>query len=1527
MKPVEFSSVGYSRKQLQILGGGYNPLPPVDKTPITDYLLAQNWRVDTRGKLVSRYGYQRHFSITGAKLAHSGAVHGGINGAYYVGCNSAISSPTGSLYWNLNSSAIATGFDGNRIGFAFMNGWCWFMNRGNQGRHKDSLGAGTSQTWNLAAPGNSPTASSAANPGTSASVTYTYTLQGNPDYVHFLTINGTPYQFAENGYSAAQLPLVIASMASQDPNASVYYDGTPAHGVVITPKLSNLLVQVSGSDGNAATNLANGTVTSLPNGTYTFYVTFQTSDLTLESNPSASSGPVALANQSVTLNNIPTSADSRMTGGRRNIYAIGGTLASAYLVGAIPDNATISWTFSFSDLDATNGGIVMPIDNDPAPAAAGLAGPHFSRLFAWSTAANPNRLFYTNPNEPQYWPGSNDPAVGNWVDVGTENEAIVWCTIHGNLLVIYKERSVWMLVGDPSTGYLQCMNNGLGLVGQFAVCEAGPVDYVMSSAGLYLFNMDKFVPVSGVVLPLLTTGLSNAGATLSAPGGILPGTAFNSTSTSPYAVSLGYALGKLYVSYAERVAAGTSYMLLVYNEQDGRWFYHRNALSNTTGFFGFMFDGEQMVGLSGTASGAAVGHNLDDFTVFATTDPGATAISCIYQSHYENCGLPETPKVWMEVVIDLELNGGDTATLYVGAEAGNVAPVAVGGSISGSGRISVNMPLATNNGTGAVEKRVAPSATQTDGFMAKSLSVAVVVAASSQVVIHNVYLYHYEEARLSQEVVTLASDLGIGKVKQAKELVLDIDTSAGACVASIYTDLPGNVMALQQSLPLASNTTRALLKYPFTVTEGYLWKVAIAGKLAAGAVPGFRLYSAKLLMRVIGTYVEAYEAAAGFVWDSMEQTFESGLTHIPRGYAISLASQPIKRARELTLEIETFNQNVTVTLLTDLPGNAQASRFTGTVNTGISGRRIYRMMLPGATSTQIEGRIFRLQLSGTNAFRLYSASIEIIAIGVYVEAYEATAGAVYDSRELDFGTPAVKEARELELDIEVTGGNISAQVISDISWTANVETPGVQAIQASSSTVTTSGRQKVLIPLTVNAALDQFVEGRLLRTILTGSNAFRLYGARLKVRTIGTFIDANEMAGGALWDSTDLDLGTQSVKQLRQLDLDITAYGAFTVNVYTDLPGNVMTLRVTKIVAATSGRTKVEIPLPQGSVPDNYTFGRLVRVTITSASALKLFGARIHSRAIGVYVESYEAAGGAVWDSTPQDLGNTAAKYFDELHVELDTDGPASVAIYTDLPGEAMSLRYTAALTTGATGRHWSVVQLPSSVSPFLIEGRSIRLVISSSAGFRLYRVQVSAAKIPQYLAALPASGQQDVFNTLEYDFESGTVKVHKKLEIDTFASGVLTISAYTEQTGQLSQVWTANVTTPNGRMTLWLPLPPGIRGRLLRIGFTSPAAARVYRIRTWSREVNRADAQWAWDAYPMDACDINPAKLDLPLPQTPPDFSWSELPVEPTKPEWQWAELPVNPTEKQWFWAKFLTVEETPDTWQLVDVPFEVVG
>lgn len=1459
--------MGYQRKDIQILGGGFNLLPPGDKVPRTDYLLAQNGRVDRIGKFVSRFGYGQKFSIAGAGLAHSAAVYGGVNGPYYVGCNDSFTTPTGKVYYDFGAGAIATGFDGNRIGFAAMNGFMWIMNRGKQGRH--SVAAGF-ETWNIAAPVTSAAAAGAATPGVTANVTYTYNTIPDPTYVHYLTIAGVTYSFVENGYSGAQIPIVIAALAAADPNCSVTH-AAASQDVVITPIIPNTLFAISGSDGNAAASVATGAISSLPNGTYQYYVTFENADESLESNGGPASAAVTVTSSAVTLTNVPVSADSRVT--RRNIYAIGGTLDQAYLVGSIPDNATTTITISLPDLQATNNGVVMPTDHDPAPAASGVVGPHFSRLFTFSTVAHVNRLFYTDPNLPQYWPGSGDP-VGNWVDVGKEGEAIVWCTIHTNILVIYKERSIWVLIGDPSSGTLLCATEEIGLAGPWAVIEAGAQDYFVGSNGLNRFDMDRVHPASGAIAPLFNADSTNGGH-LTPPGSVQLATAYNSTSSFPYAVALGYALGKLYIGFAEK-ASGTRYCLLVYHEESDRWFYHRNDVSGATGFLGWVFDGVQMVGLTGSVGGAAVGLNVDDFRNFFTQDSGPVAIDVVYESHYEDCGLPDNQKNWLEVVIDYEFAGGDTATVYVGYDAGATALAPIGGALSGTGRQQASYTLGT------------------DGVLAKSISVAITASANHLLILHNVYLYYYEEARLASAASTIPVDLGSPKVKQCKELQLDIDALGGTVNVNLYSDLPGNALAVRQT-PMVAMGGRAVLKFPFGVTEGFLWRLALRGG-------PFRLYSARLLMRPIGVYVEAYEAAAGFVWDSGPSTFDSGITHIPRGYGIALASLPIKRAREISLQIDTFGADVTVTFLSDLPGNAMASRYTGKINTGAAGRRFVRIPLPSINGP-VEGRMFQLQLSGAAKFVLYEAAVEMLAVGVYVEAYEAAAGAVYDSQVLDFETPDVKEARELELEIETFGLAVAVGLTADIS-------------APFAGTATTTGRQKVMLPLTVNASAEQFVEGRILRLLLSGSHAFALYDARLRVRRFGTYLIAGE-----LWDTTDLDLGSQAVKQLRALELDLWASGTYVVTVYTDLPGNAMVARVVSNQVATTGRTKVRIPLPQGAVPDNYLFGRLVRVTVTSAAALKLFGARIHVRPIGVYVETYEAAGGAVWDSTPSDLGSPAVKTLDQVQIEMDSDGACNVTVYTDLAGEAFTSKGTYALTVGATGRHWATVPMPAGV-----EGRSVRLVVSSAAGFRIYAARVRSSRIGRYLCASTPAGN-DALTTLDFDFASERVKVHKKIEIDMRADGQVSLSVITNQTGALAAFFAATLATPNGRETLTVVLPPGARGRLLRLAMTSAAAARIYHVRVWMRPVNEPRAAWDWENYPLEESDVLPSWADLVVEATPPEFAWSDLPVEPTKPEWTWAPCPVNPTQPQWFWAKVLAVEETPDTWEFVDVPFEVTG
>ncbi len=1089
---------GYTRKELQILGGGFNLLPPGDKTPRTDLLLAQNWRVDRVGKLVSRSGYPLKLSISGPAFAHSAAIMGGVGGSFYIAANAVSGSNPGSIYfYNGASTSIVSGLSGNRVGMVPQNGWMWIMDSEVQGRH-----------------------------------------------------DGTNYR-------AWGPPLPPVNVA-----ANIYGD-------------------VAGSNPAG------------PSGAYKFYLTYQTTDLQFESNPSPSPPALAVAGADFYFLGIPTSTDPQV--GIRNLYATGGTLGQAYLIATIPDNTSTALVFNatdlaanpgaylaprWNDLSATNNGVVMPADHDAPPAGAGLAGPYLSRLFTWVG----NRLFWTDANLPQYWPGSHDNAIGNWVDVGMDGEIILWVTVHTNFLLIYKERSIWRLQGDPDTGTLELVEDGVGLISAFAIATSGQFDYFVAPNGLKMASADAVKDITGAILPLFNSSIVGLGAT-SIPGSILPGPQYLSTSLDAYSTVLGCAMGKLYVSYQEQ-KSGQSYLMLVMDEASGRWMYHRSQLVNTAaGFQGFLFDGVNMLGLTGNASNLASLFSIDDFRAFYALDQPATPIQCVYQSHFEDAGLPDNQKAWLEVVIDYELTS-DTASIWVAYDNGALNSI---GTITGTGTRKQTSFTLRPSGDDADE--------DDDGVLAKNISACVNCNASNPVVVHNVYLYYYVEARLALAASTLPSDLGSPKVKQCKELQLDIDASGGTVNGNIYSDLPGNQLLVRTSPVQTVTTGRALLKYPFAAIEGYLWRVAL--KAATGP---FRLYGARMLMRVVGTYIEAYEAAAGFVWDSMEVSFESLMTRIPRAYGIALAAVPIKQFRELSLEIETFNANVTATFLTDLPGNAQASRSTFTVNTGTAGRRFFRQVLAAGLTAAIEGRLCRLQLSGSSKFILYDAAVELLAVGVYIEAYEASGGAVYDSREIDFGSAKPKEFRELELDIDAASA-VTATLYSDLP------SPYQMAQIFQNTAVSTTGRQKIKLPVTLSTAPYSYPMGRMGRLIISGTHAFRLYGAKLKLREFGTYLTGDEAGASpvGVWDSTPLDFETERLKEYKKLEFDIQTDGTATLTIWTDQPNGALTQQFTTTLSTGGTRQTVKVPLTPG------IRGRLFQAEVSGAG-VRLFAGRVWMR-------------------------------------------------------------------------------------------------------------------------------------------------------------------------------------------------------------------------------------------------------------------------------------------------------------------------
>ena len=122
-----------------------------------------------------------------------------------------------------------------------------------------------------------------------------------------------------------------------------------------------------------------------------------------------------------------------------------------------------------------------------------------------------------------------------------------------------------------------------------------------------------------------------------------------------------------------------------------------------------------------------------------------------------------------------------------------------------------------------------------------------------------------------------------------------------------------------------------------------------------------------------------------------------------------------------------------------------------------------------------------------------------------------------------------------------------------------------------------------------------------------------------------------------------------------------------------------------------------------------------------------------------------------------------------------------------------------------------------------------------------------------------------------------------KRLEIDLRADtpGAVTMNVFTNQDGvPLANVFTAPLSTPNGRATLLVILPPGIRGRLLRVQLTGPIAARIYKIRAWTRTVQDKDGAWGWLDFPLEDSPVLPVWVDILGPPDTTENTWAWVDV-----------------------------------------------
>lgn len=234
-------------------------------------------------------------------------------------------------------------------------------------------------------------------------------------------------------------------------------------------------------------------------GTYTWKVAFVAANGE-ESEASEDTVPVVLTDQAGTLTAIPLGDDRTIA---RNIYRIGGSLSSHYLVGAtiqsaytIADNTSTTYSDTTPDIDVLAAGIILAgdIPGDYPNTRLGstlvrFPAYHYDRTF-WVNQDQPNQIIWSKPLNGFAYP------VVNFINVGDSKPISRIVSIFGELIII-KTDSIWRLTGtDESSFNLVQTPSNVGTDMPFTVFAMPDKIIFANRWGLWVFNGYTSVPLT-----------------------------------------------------------------------------------------------------------------------------------------------------------------------------------------------------------------------------------------------------------------------------------------------------------------------------------------------------------------------------------------------------------------------------------------------------------------------------------------------------------------------------------------------------------------------------------------------------------------------------------------------------------------------------------------------------------------------------------------------------------------------------------------------------------------------------------------------------------------------------------------------------------------------------------------------------------------------------------------------------------------------------------------------------------------------
>lgn len=495
--------------------------------------------------------------------------------------------------------------------------------------------------------------------------------------------------------------------------------------------------------------------------------------------------------------------------------------------------------------------LLLEMDHDPPPAAMVLANKTYNgRLVAANTADHPNRLYYTNPNQPSYFPGSNNSQVGNWVDIGDDtSDEILHVSVKVGYLLIYRQRSIWRCMGDlgDASSVIGPLIPNMGIAGPNCVVGTSNGDIAVVRQGIQL-GIYRVTDWEQRISGKVETIFNGMGSECFLPISVA------NNNQAVYSCALGYALGRLWFSYPEGTPVNATYptrTLICDVEQDqfsfsvaGRWFATKDQV------FGAYLHGTLFF-LGAGPDGSVVSIEDGPGPVVALPGFVAAAPNLAYQSGYVDGGKPDHEKTWGDLVITHQTCGASL----------NVEALLNKGTLAlPLGTIQSTLPFPGANPATSTVRQIIPLV-QAGNLPIESFNLAVRISGQGPstfpgaIIDSPIILHAMLKPRRAATWDSGPTDHGAPGAKVIDTVEVDIDAPAGFTL-TIQSDIPGGILTQQTTLSNGLTNGRQTIRMVLA-GGSVLGRVLRYQIYASGSPPSpFLLYGVRLRVLALPVFVD-----------------------------------------------------------------------------------------------------------------------------------------------------------------------------------------------------------------------------------------------------------------------------------------------------------------------------------------------------------------------------------------------------------------------------------------------------------------------------------------------------------------------------------------------------------------------------------------------------------------------------------------------------------------------------------------------